>query len=55
MSGWDTGILTLAAAGVICTVAETLLPRSGTRSAAQAAIGVTFLALLAEQIAGILL
>jgi len=45
----------IAAAGVACAIAETLLPRSGTRTAAHAAIGLTFLALLAEKIAGIFL
>ena len=49
------GVLPVAAAGVVCTLAELLLPRSGTRAAARTAIGLTFLAVLAEKIAGIFL
>jgi hypothetical protein len=55
MSGAFAGVLPIAAAGMLCTAAEMLLPRSGTRSAAKAAIGLTFLALLAEKIAVIFL
>ncbi|MBQ5991262.1 MAG: hypothetical protein IJL62_01800 [Clostridia bacterium] len=46
--------LTLAACGLVFALCELILPRSGVRRAAEAAIGLLFLELLAEQIAGIL-
>ena len=45
--------LAVSAGGIFLTLAETLLPKSKTRNAAKAAIGVLFLELLAEQIVGI--
>lgn len=55
MNNAFSAVLAVASAGVVCTVAEMMLPRSGTRSAARAAIGLAFLAFLAETIAGIFL
>ena len=48
-------VLPIAAAGMICAIAETLLPRAGPRAAAHTAIGLVYLAFLAETIAGIFL
>lgn len=45
--------LTVAAGGLLFALIESLLPRSGTRAAAKAAIGVLFLTLVALKIAGI--
>ena len=45
--------LAVSAGGIFLTLAETLLPRSKTRKAAKAAIGILFLELAAEQIIGI--
>ena len=47
-------VLMLAAYGLMLTLCEQVLPRSGVKKAAKAAIGLLFLQLLAEQIAGIL-
>jgi len=44
----------LAAYGLMLTLCEQALPRSGVKKASKAAIGLLFLQLLAEQIAGIL-
>ena len=46
--------LTVAAYGLVLTLCEQALPRSGIRKAARASIGLLFLQILAEQIAGIL-
>ena len=42
--------LAIAAGGLLLTLLETLLPRSGVRTAAKVALGLLFLDLLAEQI-----
>lgn len=47
-------VLMLAAYGLVLTLCEHALPQSGVRKAARAAIGLLFIALLAQQIAGIL-
>ncbi len=47
-------VLMLAAYGLMLTLCEQALPRSGVKKASKAAIGLLFLQLLAEQIAGIL-
>lgn len=45
---------TVTAGGLMFALAETLLPRSGVRNTARIAIGFLFLALLTEQILGII-
>ena len=47
-------VLTLSAYGLVLTLCEQALPRSGAGRSSKAAIGLLFLRLLAEQIAGIL-
>ena len=47
-------VLTLAVFGSVLAVCEHALPKSGAKTAAKAAIGLLFLKLMAEQIAGIL-
>jgi hypothetical protein len=47
-------VLLLSAFGFVLTLCEQALPRSGVRRASKAALGLLFLELLAEQIAGIL-
>lgn len=46
-------VVPIAAAGMLCAIAETLLPRSGSRTAARTAIGLLFFAFFAEKITGI--
>lgn len=47
-------VLTLSAYGLVLTLLEQSLPLSGVGRSSKAAIGLLFLRLLAEQIAGIL-
>lgn len=47
-------VLTLASCGLMVTLCETALPRSGVRKAACAAIGLLYLELLSKEIFGIL-
>lgn len=47
-------VLTLAACGLVLTLCEQALPHSGVKRASRAAIGLLFLRVLAEQIAGII-
>ena len=47
-------MLTLSAYGLVLTLLEQALPRSGVLRSSKAAIGLLFLELLAEQITGIL-
>lgn len=47
--------LTVAAYGLIVTLCEQALPQSKVKRSARAAIGLLFLQILTEQIAGILL
>lgn len=54
MSSFIKSTLTLAAFGFVAALCERILPRSGIKRAARAAIGLLFLELLAEQIIGIL-
>ncbi len=53
MQGIVQAALTLAAGGMALWVTEQLLPRTSVRTAARTALGIWYLALLAEQIAGI--
>lgn len=46
--------LAIAAYGLVLTLCEQALPQSGVKRAAKAAIGLQFLRILTEQIAGIL-
>ena len=55
MSRITAAVLTLAVYGAVLTLCETILPKSGVNKVARTAIGLLFLALTAEQIAGILL
>ena len=48
-----TPSIVIAAGGMLLALIEMLLPLEGARDAAKAAIGILFLELLAEQIAGI--
>lgn len=54
MNGIVRAALTLASFGLILALCELILPRSGVKKAAEAAIGLLFLEQLAEQITGIL-
>ena len=47
-------LLSLAACGLLLTLTEGLLPRGGVRNTARAAIGLIFLAQLAQQIRSII-
>ena len=44
----------IAACGMLLALAEMLLPRSGVRTAARAALGILFLEILIGQILGII-
>lgn len=54
MSGLTGSVLSLAACGLALTLLEGLLPRGGVRNAAKCAIGLLFLAQLAQQIRSII-
>ena len=54
MSAAAGAVLSIAAGGMCLTVLETLLPRSGVRTAAKIAMGLLFLNLLVNQILGII-
>lgn len=54
MNRITAAVLTLAACGAILTLCDRILPGSGVRKAAKAAIGLLFLLMIAEQITGIL-
>lgn len=47
-------VLLLAAYGLVLTLCEQALPRSGLRKASRAVMGLLFMKLLADQITGIL-
>ena len=47
--------IAISAGGLFLTLSEMLLPRSKSRTAAKAAIGILFLELLADEIADIFL
>ncbi|MBQ2202622.1 MAG: hypothetical protein II412_08605 [Clostridia bacterium] len=54
MDGIIKAVLTLAAYGMVLALCEQALPPSGVKKAAKAAMGLLFLRMLTEQIAGIL-
>lgn len=54
MSSLAGTVVSLAACGLGLTLSEGLLPRGGVRNAARAAIGLWFLACLAQQIRSII-
>ena len=54
MSHIVKAVLMVSAYGLLLTLCEQILPRSGVKRASKAAIGLLFIKLLAEQIAGIL-
>lgn len=54
MDGIIKAVLTLAAYGMMLALCEQALPQSGVKKASKAAMGLLFLRMLTEQIAGIL-
>ena len=54
MNAAARAVLAIAAGGVCVAVLETLLPRSGVRTAAKVAMGLLYLKLLTEQILSII-